>query len=43
MKDCYDVLLPVINRTVILSLENATVPSNFKKVVLDLIVKKESR
>ena len=42
LKDCYDVLLPVIMRIVNLSLDNATVPMKLKEAALTPITKKES-
>ena len=42
LKDCYDVLLPVIVRIVNLSLDNATVPMKLKEAALTPIIKKEA-
>ena len=42
LKDCYDVLLPVIMRIVNLSLHNATVAMKLKEAALTPIIKKES-
>ena len=42
LKDCYDVLLPVITLIVNLSLNNATVPMKLKEAAITPIIKKES-
>ena len=42
LKDCYDVLLPVIMHIVNLSLHNATVGMKLKEATLTAIIKKES-
>ena len=42
MRDCFDVLLPVITQIVNLSLDNAIVPTKFKEAALNPIIKKES-
>ena len=42
MKDCFDVLLPVITQIVDLSVDNAIVPTKFKEAALNPIIKKES-
>ena len=42
LKDCYDVLLPVITCIVKLSLDNAPVPTKIKEAALTPIIKKES-
>ena len=42
LKDCYDVLLPVITCIVKLSLDNAPVSTKIKEAALTPIIKKES-
>lgn len=42
LRDCYDVLLPVIMRIMNFSLDSSTIPTKFEEAVLTSIMKKDT-